>query len=127
MPKFAPGELLLRVSGEDTLALSPLPLRTEAFEPKIKQSIPYRPYTSCRCAECNPAIHEIAKCACQSNIAGRSYQGALKEAKAIYMQAKQNYDQEVESCKGNAAASAQIRKPISLKNTLMAVLNGTCW
>ena len=104
--RLKPGESLLHVTGEDTIAVGAAPLTDRKHDASSGMSRPvqhYCPYQSCGkvCTACNGQIHSIAKQAVLSQLYGPAYT-AYRSVGPVYAQAVAAY---------NRAYAAHIQTP----------------
>lgn len=121
--RLKPGESLLHVTGEDTIAVGASPLSdrkadVSAGTPRPVQT--YCPYQSCRkvCATCDGRIHAIAKQAVLSQLYGSAYT-AYRNVGSAYAQSVADYKRAYTSHIQNPQAIPEPQKPASRRGVVL--------
>lgn len=121
--RLKPGESLLHVTGEDTIAVGAAPLIDRKVDASSGMSLPvkhYCPYQSCGkvCTACDGQIHDIAKQAVLSQLYGPAYT-AYRNVGSAYAQTVAAYNCSYAAHIQNPQAVPEPEKPASRREVVL--------
>lgn len=120
--RLKPGESLLHVTGEDTIAVGAAPINTQTASASsaMRQMQDYCPYQACSkvCTSCSSHLHSIAKQAVTSQLYGPAYI-AYRNAGTTYEQAMNVYKKACADHLRNPQTVPEPNKPASRRKVIL--------